>query len=51
MGRNPKASGGGSMITIIATIVIVAGVALYLLDPELIQNIAATIARWLRFGR
>jgi hypothetical protein len=45
---NPKAGGGGSMVSIIATVVIVAGVALYLLNPSLIQNIVATVAHWFR---
>ncbi len=36
------------MVTIIATIVIVAGAAIYLLDPYLFQNIITTIARFFR---
>ncbi len=50
MGARPKAGGGGSMISILATIVIVGGAAIYLLDPYLFQNIVATIARWFRLG-
>jgi len=34
------------MVTIIATIVVVAGVAIYFIDPYLFQNIVTTIARW-----
>jgi|HubBroStandDraft_1064217.scaffolds.fasta_scaffold4001037_1 hypothetical protein len=48
MGVNPKAGGGGSMVTIIATVVIVACVAIYLMDPYLFQNIITTINRWTR---
>jgi hypothetical protein len=51
MGTNPKAGGGGSMITIIATIIIVAGVAIYLMDPYLFQSIITTIVRFFRFGQ
>lgn len=50
MGARPKAGGGGSMVTILATIVIVAGAAIYLLNPYLFQNIISTILRWLHFG-
>ncbi len=45
---SPRAGGGGSMISILATIVIVAGIALYMLDPVLINNIIASVARWFR---
>jgi hypothetical protein len=48
MGARPKAGGGGSMVTILATVFIVAGVAIYLMDPYLFQNIITTIARWFR---
>jgi hypothetical protein len=51
MGVNPKAGGGGSMVTIIATIVIVGGVAIYLVDPYLFQNIISTVVRFFRFGQ
>ncbi|MFZ0303456.1 MAG: hypothetical protein WAL75_12250 [Terracidiphilus sp.] len=50
MGARPKAGGGGSMFTIILTIVIVGGVAIYLVDPYLFQSIITTIARLFRFG-
>jgi len=50
MGAKPKAGGGGSMVTIIASVVVVAGVAIYLMDPYLFQGIISTIARFLRFG-
>jgi hypothetical protein len=49
MGARPKAGGGGSMVTILATIVIVAGAAIYLLNPYLFQSIVQTIWRWLHF--
>jgi hypothetical protein len=39
------------MVTIIATIVIVAGVACYMLNPYLFQDIISTVARWFRFGQ
>jgi hypothetical protein len=48
MGVNPKAGGGGSMVSIIATIVVVAGVAIYFLDPYLFQNIITSIVRLFR---
>ena len=48
MCASPKAGGGGSMITIVATILIVAGVAIYLLDPDLFQNIITSIVRLFR---
>jgi len=50
MGAKPKAGGGGSMVSILATIVIVAGAAIYLLDPYLFQSIVSTIARLLHYG-
>ena len=48
MGANPKAGGGGSMVSIIATILVVAGVAIYFLDPNLLQDIVTNIVRWFR---
>jgi hypothetical protein len=48
MGVSPKAGGGGSMVTIIATVFVVGGVAIYLMDPYLFQNIITTVARWFR---
>jgi hypothetical protein len=36
------------MVSIIATIVIVAGVAIYLMNPTFIQNLFATVAHWFR---
>jgi hypothetical protein len=51
MGSRPKAGGGGSMISIMFTIFIVAGIAVYFLNPTLFQNIVATVAHWFRLGR
>jgi hypothetical protein len=48
MGVKPKAGGGGSMVTIISSVFVVAGVAIYLLDPYLFQNMITTVARWMR---
>jgi hypothetical protein len=50
MGARPKAGGGGSMVTIIASVFVVAGVAIYLMDPYLFQNIISSIVRFFRFG-
>jgi hypothetical protein len=51
MGSRPKAGGGGSMISIIFTILVVAFVALYFLNPAFIQNLIATVAHLFRLGR
>ena len=48
---NVRTAGGGSMLTILATIVIVAAAATYFLDPDLFENIVTAVVRWCRFGQ
>jgi len=48
---NIHSAGGGSMTMILGSLVVVAGVAIYILDPVLFWNMVSTVARWLHFGQ